>query len=395
LAHIDRDQAGRQPHERKIDAQAAIIAERLLPQNRLSLQRLSGGGNNRLYRLRDTDTTEEYALKLYAPPGADRADAAGRLRREINGLAFLSQRLPGCVPAAIGADEQELAAIYQWISGERTAQTDPAQRPSAWIEMMSLFVTALSHLSQRPDARRSIRDTAREACLSSDSLLQQIKRRVVALQALPQEAALQDLLSAHFVPILATASQRLQDAYAISGRPMTAEIPQHQQILSPSDFGLHNALVRADGSLVFIDFEYFGWDDPVKLLADVVWHPGMHFSSIERRAFTQHCLDHLAQADPDLVGRYLAQLPLYGLRWAAIQLNEFVPERWRRRVFAGAGEADPSAWLAAKDRQLMAATRTIQAAEAQIARLPKIDHATKTSDTALVMALLDFIDQYQ
>jgi len=261
--------------------------------------------------------------------------------------------------------------------------------------MMSHFVTALRHLSQRPDARLSIRDTAREACLSGDSLLQQISRRVVALQALPQEAALQDLLSARFAPILATASQRLEDAYGTSGRSMTAEIPQQKQMLSPSDFGLHNALVRADGSLVFIDFEYFGWDDPVKLLADVVWHPGMHLSSIERHSFTQHCLDHLAQADPDLIGRYLAQLPLYGLRWAAIQLNEFVPERWHRRVFAGAGDADPSAWQAAKDRQLLAATRTILAVEAQIARLPKIDHATKTSDTALITALLDFINQYQ
>ena len=41
-----------------------------------------------------------------------------------------------------------------------------------------------------------------------------------------------------------------------------------QRALSPSDFGLHNALRGQDGQLRFVDFEYFGWDDPVKLVSD-------------------------------------------------------------------------------------------------------------------------------
>ena len=44
--------------------------------------------------------------------------------------------------------------------------------------------------------------------------------------------------------------------------------------LSPSDFGLHNALRTKDGQLRFIDFEYFGWDDPVKLVSDTAIQPG-------------------------------------------------------------------------------------------------------------------------
>ena len=43
--------------------------------------------------------------------------------------------------------------------------------------------------------------------------------------------------------------------------------------------------------------------------------------------------------------------PLFGLRWVLILLNEFHPERWRRRVLAGTSDG----WSEAKDRQLNAA----------------------------------------
>ena len=43
-------------------------------------------------------------------------------------------------------------------------------------------------------------------------------------------------------------------------------------VLNPSDFGFHNTLKKKN-KLFFLDFEYFGWDDPVKLTADFIWHP--------------------------------------------------------------------------------------------------------------------------
>jgi len=42
--------------------------------------------------------------------------------------------------------------------------------------------------------------------------------------------------------------------------------------------------------------------------------------------------------------------PLFGLRWVLILLNEFHPERWRKRVLAG----DRNSWREAKERQLRA-----------------------------------------
>jgi hypothetical protein len=53
-------------------------------------------------------------------------------------------------------------------------------------------------------------------------------------------------------------------------------------------------------------------------------------------------------ADPDFPARLAAFLPLYGIRWIAIILSEFLPARWEQRVFAGAAPE----WAAAKARQL-------------------------------------------
>ena len=58
--------------------------------------------------------------------------------------------------------------------------------------------------------------------------------------------------------------------------------------------------------------------------------------------------ERLYGEDPSFRARLDAFLPLFGLRWALILLNEFLPERWQRRVMAGATEG----WDEAKARQL-------------------------------------------
>ena len=77
---------------------------------------------------------------------------------------------------------------------------------------------------------------------------------------------------------------------------------------------------RADGSLTFIDFEYFGWDDPVKLGADFLWHPAMRLSDAERSQFA-HGITDLFGSDPEFAARLAIYFPLYGIRWSLIILN--------------------------------------------------------------------------
>ena len=49
-------------------------------------------------------------------------------------------------------------------------------------------------------------------------------------------------------------------------------LPHSSRIISPSDFGLQNMLVK-NNNVRFLDFEYSGWDDPAKLICDFGCHP--------------------------------------------------------------------------------------------------------------------------
>ena len=116
------------------------------------------------------------------------------------------------------------------------------------------------------------------------------------------------------------------------GIPWDRELPRAARVLSPSDLGFHNAVQR-DGQLVFLDFEYFGWDDPAKLICDFVLHPAMALSEPLKRRFVCEVLA-ACDAEAGLARRLTFCYPLYGLKWCMIFLNEFVPQDLFRRGFA-------------------------------------------------------------
>jgi hypothetical protein len=131
-------------------------------------------------------------------------------------------------------------------------------------------------------------------------------------------------------------------------------LPKEKRSLVPSDFGFHNALRRSDGTLAFVDFEYFGWDDPVKLTADTLLHPGLPMPAAQRDRFRSAALEIYSE-DATFAPRLKALYPLFGLRWGLILLNEFRPERWRLR--SAAGETEP--WGEVKARQLTRARELV------------------------------------
>ena len=114
---------------------------------------------------------------------------------------------------------------------------------------------------------------------------------------------------------------------------MDWELPIAERTLNPSDFGFHNALRRVDGNLVFLDFEYFGWDDPAKMIVDFILHPAMNLTLQLKLRYVRGLLAHFANMST-LSARLPAVYPLFGVKWCLILLNEFVPVDLARRDFA-------------------------------------------------------------
>jgi hypothetical protein len=228
------------------------------------------------------------------------------------------------------------------------------------------FMIALQALSQAEGAR-AIAD-ASEACFSFAAIGRSLDARLATLRAVPDEApgsaALRRFLDQRFDPLRAAVAvwcdAALRDDAALAG-----ELPQRDRILSPSDFGLHNALRTADGRLVFVDFEYFGWDDPAKTIVDFLLHPGMDLTADRKRQFADAMISRLPQ--PQLVRRARLVYPLFGLKWCLILLNEFVPQYLRRRAFA---EVTAQPQTSVLDLQLRQAERLVDRLDAEYRNNP-------------------------
>ena len=140
--------------------------------------------------------------------------------------------------------------------------------------------------------------------------------------------------------------------------------------MSPSDFGFHNAVRDRDGDLVFLDFEYFGWDDPVKLALDFELHPGMTLSESLRARWQDGLAEIFQGDDPAWSARVAAWRPLLGLRWTLILLNEFLPERWRHRVEAGVTQDHDTVLKAQRAKAEAMLSRVSQARRALVSNDP-------------------------
>jgi hypothetical protein len=314
------------------------VARRLVGGSRLKLSAVGGGRNSRVYRVETPNGV--FALKRYPAREDDQRD---RLGVETRALTWMARHGLDVVPRAMAVDAAANCVLLNWVEGSPVSAVSAAD-----IDQALEFLGALEKLRRTsclPDAQ-----LASEACLSGAEIERQIRARLTDLSALDDEPALQAFLREDFARALDARLSRAWEAFSLAGISFDAELAAEQRSLVPSDFGFHNALRSANGRLTFLDFEYFGWDDPVKLTCDTLLHPGMPIPQGLQPRF-RTAAEKLYGGDPEFATRLDALYPLFGLRWALILLNEFHPRGWQRRVAAGAADD----WPKAKARQLHAA----------------------------------------
>lgn len=296
-------------------------AEELLDQELITLTPVHGGRNNRVYRIQTA--TGPLALKYYP---AQNDSPRIRQSREFSALQFMTGQGISCVPTTIAREPEFGIAVYQWIEGQM-----PKKPSESDIDAMLDFTRDLVSLRGLPEARELASASAH--CFSADAVARQLTERLERLKSVSEAAKeLIEYLTFEFEPLLHVLIKRAEYLHGVSAEPLSFDY----LTLSPSDFGIHNAILGNDGKLVFIDFEYFGWDDPVKMISDVMWHPGSCLTaSLSQRYFEGARAIFLALEGKSFDDRFTALHPLFGMIWCLIKLNEFLPQRWQQRVVAG------------------------------------------------------------
>ena len=273
--------------------------------------KVKGHGNSQLYKI-STNDKKDFAVKYYPDL---LLDSRPRLKKEYETLKFLAAKKNFNVPKPINKNYKTNIGLYEWIEGK------PIKKPTNKdINEVIKFVKKLKKISISKKSNKF--NMASEACLSAKELIKQIHDRFKKLNNFKRNnIKLKNFLDNRFSHTL----EKAQDICFVKW-PNSSQnrfLQKKLRVLSPSDFGFHNVL-KNEKKMTFIDFEYFGWDDPVKLTADFLWHPSMNLSNLQSKKWQDSMLK-IFKNDKHFKDRLKASIPLYGLRWVMIILNEFTP----------------------------------------------------------------------
>jgi hypothetical protein len=302
----------------RLDDACATFCERCGVHGPLAVEILSGGRNSRVERLTDAQG-RQWVLKRYYPqaPGAH-----DRLGAEYGFLDYLRAREMGNVAQPLGIDRALHAALYTSLPGTRpTGVTDD------FVDQAAGFIAAINRGTDTPEAHAL--PQAADACAQWGDHLALARVRIEQLTTAQADSDIERRAGEFVVGRLAPLWRELEAS--LTEHPARAW--PATRILSPSDFGFHNALAN-DGKLAFVDFEYAGWDDVAKLACDFMCQPEIPVDDAQGRRFVDAMARSVAP-DDRLSTRVALLLPVHRLKWCCILLNEFRPGMRQRRLHAG------------------------------------------------------------
>ncbi len=297
------------------DDDVRAAAGELLGDPHVAVQNLVGGANNRVWLV--TGASGRFLAKR-SPPAA--AHERQRARSEFDFSSFLWRHDVRCIPRPVALDAVHQIGLYEYVDGSPISTLQEHH-----VHQAVAFARALGELGAEPDA--AVLGAAADARFSLREHLDLVEARVERLRAV----AVPDDAVEFVTTLLVPAWRRVHDA--ASKEQVAGRLPPALSVLSPSDFGFHNALERSDGSLVFFDFEYAGWDDPAKMLGDIFLQPALPVPRAYFERFTAAITKPTNRAF--VVERTRILFPVLRLKWVTILLNELLPGGWARRAFAG------------------------------------------------------------
>jgi hypothetical protein len=273
----------------------------------LDCERLRGGGNNRLYKL--TFEKDVAVAKYYYK------DDKKRAYHDVVFSEMLANSGVTNIARPLWSDIENNVAIFTYINGEACSQIS-----KSLIFNAAEFIQTINRQEIRN--RCSTELLAAEASFSSYGYRRILLNRVARLTAVRPRSEI-DLLAFDFI------NDKL--------RPLIMELEevdegevllQEKRVLSPSDFGFHNCL-KVREKLYYFDFEYAGWDDPCKLVADFFSHPAYEADLIYLKDFINIAFSPSIVSD--ITHRISSVFYMIRLKWLCILLNEFDHDGRNRR----------------------------------------------------------------
>jgi hypothetical protein len=241
------------------------------------------------------------------------------MQAEVDFLCLSAQVGPEFVPQLLHTDYELRCVVLEHIDGEGYTE---GQRPEKGeIQAAVQFFCLLN--ADQAIAQRHIKLGAAEGYLRLSEHVANVQNRLarMCIDHLPintrRRAA--ELLKR----VRAAAETMAQKTLTSIAKGNVADSLDRQNLcVSPSDFGFHNAIRTVNGPK-FIDFDFAGWDDPAKVLADFVLQPRVPTGHESLDVWTSICKHRLL---PDRI-RLDAIGIVLRVKWLTIILSVLQPER--------------------------------------------------------------------
>jgi hypothetical protein len=279
-----------------------------------TLQPLRGGINNQVFRCRAGE--HRFVLKGYAEHGADEHD---RFKAEVAFLNYARAAAPAFVPEVLGSDEASRSLVLESLEGEGFKEgTHPSK------EDIDRALSFMQHLNADLElAKQYVAGSAADGFLKLTEHLQNVEQRISKM-SLEHLAANTKAKAGELIRRMSRRLERLQESTAtmIAKGQSEDALGCRARCVSPSDFGFHNA-IRTPNGIKFFDFEFAGWDDPTKAVADFDLQPRVPLNSREKVLKTA-----LPEWGKSLEKRHDILFPILELKWACIILAVLNPDRY-------------------------------------------------------------------
>jgi len=306
-------------------------ARRHLNTSVASISKLHAGGNSQIYVLELKGRTQKLLVKKYYK------DTIHRLEREYSAFTFLKQSssdtLRQQVPSVLWVNEQEYYGVYSFEpgfhkSGEQVTENDLR-------DVMNFIINLQTYRRNEPALHF---ENALSAAISLNAYIHEVERRIKLFKVAVARGGVAKSVIVQVEKV--QAEQKLQKFLGdfrkkYAERTLSAALPAEEARLSPMDFSLFSVLFREAKPPCFVDFEYFGWDDPLHMVADFLQHDR---SQGIPRALQEAFIDQYRQQATGLSESTLQRLPLtlaiLGAVWAARHLYFLTDEKIKPRKHA-------------------------------------------------------------
>jgi hypothetical protein len=327
----------------------AAVSEMLpcpVSKDKIKLSSIREGGNNRIYRVETPGGN--YVLKCYfRHPG----DTRNRLDVEFTFATFAWRHGIYCIPEPVCRNDSTFCALFGLVEGKPLSSGDVGSKE---ISQALDFFLDLNALRTHSDALALA--NASESCFTLHEHILRIDERFNRLRTITISDELDRQCLEYVKSPLTAAWMQIRHRIESSVDYSTdVTLKPTDRVISPSDFGLHNA-IKTETGLIFLDFEYAGWDDPAKVVGDFFSQVAVQVP----KEFFDWVADAISKATSvpeNMLRRIRLLLPLYRIKWCCILLNDFLLIDGARREFAQGGASERKKVQLKKAENLLASLK--------------------------------------